>query len=190
MAKLGEKFLKAQGDNCTMVEDQRINEKNNFQTLGNLTKNRQLNQKSVMYMFQMPEIRTHCEGLQSSETIKLEARFQMLQIREDGTPTARLYLCTIEKYSAAGAKTETENIVETCGAGSLVAPEIKNEQTDRTIYDCIKDNRLMLANGKSINLEMNTYLQKTAKKQMPVTTEYVGQRQVSAYVTLGEVLWW
>ena len=42
-------------------------------------------------MFQLPETRTHCEGLQRSVTIQLKAILQMLWMREDRTPTARLF---------------------------------------------------------------------------------------------------
>ena len=50
---------------------------------------------------------------------------------------------------------------------------------DTTVDDCIMDNHLMLANGKSINLVMNTYQQKRAKEQMPVTG-FVVEHQVTA----------
>ena len=102
-----------------------------------------------------------------------------------GRRVHRLQYCTIKKYSAAGAAAETENIVGTCGAGSLDASEIKNEEINTTINDCIRDSHVMLANGQSINLLVNTNQQKTAKKNMPVTTGLVEQHQVTAFRDTG-----
>ena len=56
----------------------------------------------------------------NSKTIQLEARLIMLWMREDGTPTARLFY--IKTYRSAGDSTETEYIAE------HVQPEASSHQ--------------------------------------------------------------
>ena len=106
----------------------------------------------------------------------------MLWMQEYGTPNERH--CrntghrTIKKYNAAAAASETEDIViEHVELQASSHQKLKKNRWIRLLMICI---HLMLANGKSINLVMNTYQQKISKKQMPVTTGFVGHQQVTA----------
>ena len=184
MAKLGKKFIKARDTLLNRCEKQDYTKgKRNFQIIRKLTKDpRLINQGSVIYVSTARNTDTWRRIVKLGDHINLKQDYKSYGCGKTGH---RLQDCTIKKFSAAGAATETEDILRTCGAESLVSSEIKNEQIDTTIDDCIRDNHLMQANGKSINLVMNTYQQKTAKKQMPVTTRFVGQHQVTGLLETG-----
>ena len=76
--------------------------------------------------------------------------------------------CHKKKLSAAGAATEEhqdfvgttspteelQGIMGLCGVGSIIATENKSQQFDTTL-ECIRDDHLLLANGKSLSLVMN-----------------------------------
>ena len=79
--------------------------------------------------------------------------------------------CHQKKFSAAGAATEehqdfvgttspTEELQDAmglCGARSIIATENKSQQFDTTL-ECIHDDHLLLANGKSLSLVMALWL--------------------------------
>ena len=88
--------------------------------------------------------------------------------------------------------TETEDIVGTCGAGSLVASEINEEQMVTTIEDCIGYNHMLLANIKSINMVINTYQisSKGPRNRCQQQQDLRDTIRGRLYVTLGAALWW
>ena len=57
-----------------------------------------------------------------------------------------------------------------CGAGSIIATENKSQQFDTTL-ECINDDHLLLANGKSLNLVMNAPQQKFSDDKMPIAKD-------------------
>ena len=63
---------------------------------------------------------------------------------------------------------EREDIVNNCGAGTLLIPEIEEDKKD-SLNDCIVNNKLMLINGRHLELVLNSQQQQATENQMPVT---------------------
>ena len=71
-----------------------------------------------------------------------------------------------------------------CGAGSIIARENKSQQFDTTL-ECIHDDHLLLANGKSLILVMNASQPKFSDDKMPVVKGFVGPHLVTALQDTG-----
>ena len=74
---------------------------------------------------------------------------------------------------------ERKDIVNNCGAGSLLIPEIEEDNKD-SLTDCIVNNKLMLINGRQLELVLNSQQQQATENRMPVTQVYVGEHKVTA----------
>ena len=75
---------------------------------------------------------------------------------------------------------EREDIVNNCGAGSLLIPEIEKDNKKDSLNDFIVNNKLMLINGRHLELVLNSQQQQATENQMPVTQGYVGEHKVTA----------
>ena len=64
---------------------------------------------------------------------------------------------------------EREDIVNNCGAGSLLTPEIEKDDKKDSLNDCIVINKLMLINGRLLELVLNSQQQQAAENQITVT---------------------
>ena len=70
-------------------------------------------------------------------------------------------------------------LYEACGAGSIVVPKATLERLDHNdITACIKDNSLLLANGKSLRLVLNACQQNPSKTNMGIKQGLIGSHQV------------
>ena len=87
--------------------------------------------------------------------------------------------CQAKKGSLSGAAIESDQLVENCGLGYLIIPETPKSQ-DILIQECIVDNMLLLANGKHLEIILNTSQHLNINKKMSITMGYVGPHPVTA----------
>ena len=78
---------------------------------------------------------------------------------------------------------EREDIVKIWGAGSLLIPETRLD--NESLNDCIVNNKLMLINGKHLELALSSHQQQATENQMPVTQGFVGEHKVAALKDTG-----
>ena len=71
--------------------------------------------------------------------------------------------------------------VGTCGASSVITLKVQCEHMDNEdINNYVKNNSLILANGKSLRLVMNACQQNPGKDNMPIKQGFVGSYRVIA----------
>ena len=80
--------------------------------------------------------------------------------------------CKTKKPGIAGAAVE-EPAMEKCSVAQIL-PQDVNEAN--RIEECIVDNKLLLANGTSVNIVVNVCQQKSTENTMPVLLGRVGNR--------------
>ena len=68
-------------------------------------------------------------------------------------------------------------MLHNCGAGSLLIPE---DNKKNSLNDCIVNNKLILINGRHLELALKSQQQQAIENQMPVTQGYVGEHKVTA----------
>ena len=77
----------------------------------------------------------------------------------------KLSNCYSRKINLTGAMMELEDpeeredIVNNCGAGSFLIPEIEEDNKKDSLNDCIVNNKLMLINGRHLELVLNSQQQ-------------------------------
>ena len=91
--------------------------------------------------------------------------------------------CRVKKYNSAGATDEQEDFerdaVETFGASSVITLKVKCVHMDNEdINYCLKNNLLILANAKSLNLVMNACQQNPGKNNMHIKQAFVALYRV------------
>ena len=59
---------------------------------------------------------------------------------------------------------EREDIVNICAAGSLLIPEIEKDNKKDSLNDCIVNDKLMLINGRHLELVLNSQQQRATEK--------------------------
>ena len=92
--------------------------------------------------------------------------------------------CPVKKVSQVGAIEEQEegnDIIGTCGAGSVFTPKMDLEPQHSSINECIREDHLLLANGRSsvIAARLNAYQKNTTMNKMPITKRFVGPHQIT-----------
>ena len=81
---------------------------------------------------------------------------------------------------------EREYIEKNCAVGSLLIPETKEDQKKEVLLnDYVVNNKLMLINGRHLELVLNSRQQQITENKMPVTLGYVGKHKVTALRDMG-----
>ena len=84
--------------------------------------------------------------------------------------------CKTKKPGIAGAAVEEEPTLEKCSVAQILSQDVNEANR---IVECIADNKLLLANGTSVNIVVNVCQQKSTVNTMTVLLGRVGNRQVT-----------
>ena len=86
--------------------------------------------------------------------------------------------CRVKNTGMAGAALEQEDSTQEYNVGNK-SPLDENMEQSMGVEECIRNNKLLLANGKSVNIITNVCQVKDGNQPMPVTKGIIGSENAS-----------
>ena len=85
----------------------------------------------------------------------------------------------MKSTGTAGAAEEQEESTQECSVVNILNPLIKNTEQNIGIEECIRNNKLLLVNRKSVPIITNVCKVKDVNQPMPLTKGIFGSENVS-----------
>ena len=87
--------------------------------------------------------------------------------------------CRVKTAGMAGAALEQKDSTQERSVGNILSPLNENMEQSIGVEECIMNNKLLLANGKSVPIITNECQVKDVNQPMPVTKGTIGSENVS-----------